>query len=205
MSNSVCKVPFCSKSTSKTHRSLYCTQHLGETIKNKGLYKSIIPIGYLMVCKIHGPIKEDNVRIQLGKPRVSNGRRESVKVCNHCVRLRQSEQRTATSLKEKNRRKNNSLKYNFGITLEQYLEMESKQNKLCAICKNEETALHSFTKIPLELSVDHCHTTGKIRGLLCSTCNRGLGYFKDSPQLLGRAIEYLTYAKSTTEYQTSTL
>jgi len=39
--------------------------------------------------------------------------------------------------------------------------------------------------------IDHCHTTGQVRGLLCEDCNKGLGRFKDSPDLLGKAIKYL--------------
>jgi len=42
------------------------------------------------------------------------------------------------------------------------------------------------------LSVDHCHRTGKFRGLLCSACNRGLGFLQESPTLLRKAIRYLT-------------
>jgi Autographiviridae endonuclease VII len=43
-----------------------------------------------------------------------------------------------------------------------------------------------------ELAIDHCHATSSYRGMLCSSCNRALGLFKDSPELLGKAIDYLT-------------
>jgi hypothetical protein len=43
------------------------------------------------------------------------------------------------------------------------------------------------------LSIDHCHNTGKVRGLLCDHCNKGLGLFKDNIDYLNKAIEYLKY------------
>ena len=71
----------------------------------------------------------------------------------------------------------------FNLTKEQYLEMLEKQNHGCAICGGKD--------INRKLAVDHCHTTGVIRGLLCSACNTSLGKFKDSVELLQKAIQYL--------------
>lgn len=85
----------------------------------------------------------------------------------------------------------NDLKIKFGITLEQYNELLESQNHRCAICNEKENIIHHGTKEVIKLSVDHCHTTKKIRGLLCSRCNFGIGYFKDSIELLGNAIKYL--------------
>lgn len=75
--------------------------------------------------------------------------------------------------------------YNFTYT--QYEEMFDKQGGKCAIC--ESRIGNSKTG---RLFVDHCHDTLKVRGLLCSNCNHGLGQFKDSPKLLQKAINYLT-------------
>ena len=69
-----------------------------------------------------------------------------------------------------------------GITPEQYNTLLQKQNGVCAICK--QTCSRA-------LAADHCHTTGKVRGLLCNNCNRGLGHFKDSRELLETASAYL--------------
>ena len=71
-----------------------------------------------------------------------------------------------------------------GITLEDYERMRTAQRGLCAICS--EPCCHGG-----ELSIDHCHETGAVRGLLCRHCNVGLGYFRDRPDLLGAAINYL--------------
>lgn len=78
------------------------------------------------------------------------------------------------------------LKRAYGLTLEQYQEMFDKQNGECAICGvSHEKAHHK------QLMVDHCHKTGKVRQLLCDLCNTALGKFKDSPELLEKAAEYL--------------
>jgi hypothetical protein len=77
----------------------------------------------------------------------------------------------------------------YGITPDQYIQMMFDQNGLCAICEGPETHLIKG-KLPL-LAVDHDHETGKVRGLLCSRCNNGIGHFKDSPTLLQRAASYV--------------
>lgn len=82
------------------------------------------------------------------------------------------------------------LRIYFDMTLEEYNELLEKQNYTCAICKNPETK-KSKSGTLCRLSVDHCHTSGIIRGLLCDKCNLSLGGFKDSIQTLESAIQYL--------------
>jgi len=77
-----------------------------------------------------------------------------------------------------------NLKAKYGITYETFLEMHKEQKGLCAICGQEE-------KAERDLAVDHCHTTGRVRALLCTTCNIALGGFKDDPQLLLNARDYI--------------
>lgn len=79
--------------------------------------------------------------------------------------------------------KNRMLYINFGITGEEYNNLLSAQNSLCAICNKPEKVKR--------LAVDHNHESLKIRGLLCQKCNRGLGMFNDSKDLLAKAIHYL--------------
>lgn len=94
--------------------------------------------------------------------------------------------------------KDQDLRKTFGIGLEQYRAMLTEQNGVCAICKQPEVEIR---KGKLQaLGVDHCHTTGAIRGLLCTACNSGIARFKDNPDYLRAAIVYLehhaTIAKS---------
>ena len=72
----------------------------------------------------------------------------------------------------------------YGLTLEEYCQMLEDQEGSCAICGR------SFTK-EFYPNVDHNHTTSKVRGLLCTPCNRGLGLFQDNPDILRAAATYL--------------
>lgn len=78
----------------------------------------------------------------------------------------------------------------YGMTMDDYKGRLESQGGVCAICKGPGFKMKDHHN--LLLVVDHCHTTGKVRGLLCHNCNRALGLFKDSKGSLGAAIEYLT-------------
>jgi len=84
--------------------------------------------------------------------------------------------------------KNAALRLRFNVTLKEYNDLLLTQNNKCAIC------LIDMSRVSRKFAVDHDHKTGKIRGLLCGQCNRGLGYFKDNIALLIRAKEYLNVA-----------
>jgi len=72
---------------------------------------------------------------------------------------------------------------NYGLSPEDYQQLRNEQDDQCAICGD------FFVSTP---HVDHCHTTGEVRGLLCRSCNSLLGHAKDSPNILKKAIRYLT-------------
>ena len=77
----------------------------------------------------------------------------------------------------------------YGITLPQYMTILVRQDCVCAICgKPERSKLNGKTK---RLSVDHCHKTGKVRGLLCTRCNTAIGLLDDDPQRVKAVIDYL--------------
>ena len=73
------------------------------------------------------------------------------------------------------------LKKKYGITIEKYNQESLDRNNTCDICSKQVSSLH----------VDHNHSTGKIRGYLCGSCNRGLGLFQDTLTNLEKAVEYL--------------
>ena len=77
-----------------------------------------------------------------------------------------------------------------GLTIEQYNDKLTKQGNVCAICKEPERKKGNNGKI-FNLNVDHCHSSGKIRGLLCSRCNLVLGQINDDKIILKNAIDYL--------------
>ena len=83
------------------------------------------------------------------------------------VKDREKESGKRYYLKNRHIEKNGHLKRTFNITLEQYNEMLTVQNNVCAICKKAETKVFKKTGKINDLAVDHCHGSGKIRGLLC--------------------------------------
>lgn len=101
-------------------------------------------------------------------------------VCKKCHNAR-----TSANPKARRHRQANNLKRRFGITPEQYEQMHEAQNGLCAICGRPESVLDR------RLAVDHSHVTGEIRGLLCHSCNTGVGKLQDNPELLRKAADYL--------------
>lgn len=84
-----------------------------------------------------------------------------------------------------------ALKKRYDITINEYNAIYEKQKGVCAICGLPESATSPTGQTIRLLSVDHCHKTGKIRGLLCAKCNHGLGAFRDDIKFLGNAIKYL--------------
>jgi hypothetical protein len=72
------------------------------------------------------------------------------------------------------------LQYHYNITLEDWKKQLEEQDGKCFICDEKEN-----------LAVDHCHDTGRFRGILCKKCNSGLGFFKDNEALLVKAVEYI--------------
>ena len=90
--------------------------------------------------------------------------------------------------KEVQREKN--LRKSFGIGIEDYDELMEAQKGACAICGTTQCASGR------NFAVDHCHSTGVIRGLLCKFCNTALGQFQDSPDILAKAIIYLEKTKN---------
>ena len=117
--------------------------------------------------------------------------------CKSCVSARQKAYRAADpdAIRDKWRRASkkymtsekrwNKTLRKYGLTEETYNQMYDLQEGRCKLCDSDRT-----------LVVDHCHTTGSIRGLLCHQCNAGLGQFKDDTEVLAKAIKYLQQDRS---------
>lgn len=73
----------------------------------------------------------------------------------------------------------------YGLDEQGYVDLLEAQGGRCGICGVDSPSPFA------NFSVDHCHDTGRVRGLLCNKCNRGLGFFQDSLELLGNAAAYL--------------
>jgi hypothetical protein len=85
----------------------------------------------------------------------------------------------------KDRYRDGAMLRKYGITLEQFNSLREGQNYCCAICGAHES------ENAQGLVIDHCHEAGNVRKLLCTPCNVGLGMFKDNPELLIKAADYL--------------
>lgn len=116
-----------------------------------------------------------------------NNRTKAIKAATDrikCPKKRKSHNKSQLKWAHSNfeKRKNADLKRKYDISLEDYKTMMESQDGKCAICTKKHDSLH----------VDHDHSTGKIRGLLCQTCNMALGLMKDNITSLLKAVEYLS-------------
>ena len=126
-----------------------------------------------MTCGVEKNILEFYMRDK------KTGKRHSA--CKECDKARVKARHQANP----ERTKNNDLKRNYGITLQEHQEMYKNQNGVCAICKGEGDGKWK------KLCVDHDHKTGKVRQLLCRNCNMVLGQVGDNANLLEEMIKYL--------------
>lgn len=91
----------------------------------------------------------------------------------------------------KSKVRNRTLKHKYGITLDLWEALFKSQGNRCAICRSPDPKYKGKT-----WATDHCHTTGKVRGILCHHCNHMLGSAEDNVETLASAIEYLRQAAS---------
>ncbi len=169
-----------------------------EIIAELGEYKPIKnswrkrEIQTVKICKKHGLLSyEDTIlregkylRCRLCRFEASNAwqKRNPDKVKIH---------KRDTYLRNSARYAQDSILRQKGISLESYEELIAKQNNLCLICHREETTRQRKDGTRSPLAIDHCHKTGKIRGLLCRKCNTGIGLFDENIEFLLNAINYL--------------
>jgi len=131
------------------------------------------------ICGKRKPLKE----YPISKAR-KDGRLQKCKLCHseYSKKWKQSN-REAYLLTQRRCR----LKKAYNITLEEYDSLLKEQGKVCAICKSPINKGGADKAMP----VNHCHKTGEVRGILCTFCNRALGYLEDDTRLLKEAIKYL--------------
>lgn len=117
-----------------------------------------------------------------------NGQKARHSKCQAC--RRQQFKAWARTEHGKRSKRNGVMRREYGLAPAQYASMVAAQRGRCAICMRAETKRHRDGLL-CQLSVDHDHTTGAVRGLLCSACNVGLGSFGDSSHFLRSAALYL--------------
>ena len=111
-------------------------------------------------------------------------------ICKDCDKLLRTAYYATTKDKSSARMRKRNLNHYYGICEDEYQAMFEAQGGKCAICGEIETGMTKGV-LRQNLTVDHDHETGKIRGLLCMACNLALGGFKDRIENLANAIDYL--------------
>lgn len=121
-----------------------------------------------------------------------NRKRRERYATDAAYREKEKAQARESSRRNPQTKRNGRLKAGYNITLAEYNSLLEKQNGRCAICGVDATGVREPGKREHSMYVDHDHSTGKIRGLLCSRCNFGIGQFRNNPELLMKAATYLT-------------
>lgn len=162
-----------------------------------------LPENIIKICKIHGELTKNQCYKAM---KLKSGHQVfNCKICTDKTREKAPssmpdakydyQKRYRIKLYKSEKGRWSTLMRKFKLTKEGYEKLSEIQNHVCAICKNPETMKKSrsdFKRRDTEyLSVDHCHKTGKVRGLLCRKCNAALGQFRDSIEILKLAIQYL--------------
>lgn len=109
------------------------------------------------------------------------------------IRQRERSASLANFYNNRTARMNTKMKSMYGISSGVFHQMLQKQNWECKICCKDLCSRRNT-------HVDHCHTTGAIRGILCGSCNKGIGQFGDSADLLIKAAKYLEVSNSRADF-----
>lgn len=110
--------------------------------------------------------------------------------CKKCQAKRAALLHIEHKAKDPHHNQRKKLKEKYGLTLEEYDQMLEEQNGVCAVCHKPERVISEYG-IVRRLAVDHNHTTGKVRGLLCQACNTTLGKVSESIEVLLQLAIYL--------------
>lgn len=185
----ICCAPRCTNQRDIKKRSSLCSMHRSRWSRNKCLdspTELIKSQGFVMLCKLHGFLTQEQVNTTYAA-----ARRSAQRKCIECTIQSQKNSRQQNPDKYRIKNRKSNLKKKFGLTLEEFDVLSYLQNHVCAICQKAETTYDAKTKLVKNLTVDHDHVTGKIRGLLCNKCNFGIGYFDDNIDYIASAITYL--------------
>lgn len=107
--------------------------------------------------------------------------------CPPCTREYKRENRKPLTSEQKRQKRNNAYQRKYGITLDDYEKLLEEQDYTCKLCDHVDDPSNGHTR----LAVDHCHDTGRVRGLLCRSCNVAIGSLGDNEEGLKRALAYV--------------
>lgn len=178
----ICNAPFCDNSKKNT-KSAYCGAHEWERTKfNIKAYKELLPLWAVKRCKKHGLIRQSQ------SYKILNSNSYRCRLCKYKNNYKPNES-------YKKIRQDRFLQKRYGINNDSYEKILTSQNNVCAICKLNNLNYDSKSGIKRRMALDHCHNSGKTRGILCHKCNTGLGSFQDNISILENALNYLRLYK----------
>lgn len=140
---------------------------------------------YCLICAAKIQKENRNRNIDAFRLRERNDHQRRKADIDYLQRKKRALYRYNSSIKGTLAKLRSEMRCKYGISLTEYEQMFYDQSGRCKICKTQSSGFP-------RLNVDHHHQSGKIRGLLCSACNQGLGHFKDSPEIIDKAREYLS-------------
>jgi hypothetical protein len=167
----------------------------GKPCRNGHVVDRYVSDGRCTVCKIEKDRrwkKSNSLKIKEGSRKYYLKNHERIKdnvrkwEVNNPVKVKQNNLKKNKSWYKNNQEKVKKyhLKRLYNITIEEWRILFESQSSCCAICKTTEAK---------RWHTDHCHKTGKVRGILCHHCNLGLGHFKDNVDVIKSIISYLCH------------
>ncbi len=108
-----------------------------------------------------------------------------------CIVCTKTKRKTVWKSRTPKKRLEQHLKYKYGVTHQVFLNVWEEQKGCCAICTDPLPDLLKYNQRKRNYAIDHNHTTGDFRGILCLKCNSLLGMARDSIQTLKNAVKYL--------------
>jgi hypothetical protein len=160
------------------------TNKVLEAVKKLNYAYNVMPTRKMCtVCKVAKPFEDFYDGYKAKKQRDVTNRKYPHSRCKECDHARVKIYHKDNKAKVTKRQLISHRRRLYGLNEEEYNNMILSQNNLCAICnKPSDKTLH----------IDHDHVTGRVRGLLCSNCNLGIGLLEEDLIVLNRAIEYLS-------------
>ena len=160
------------------------TNKVLEAVKQLNYSYNVMPtMKMCTVCKVAKPFEDFYDGYKAKKQRDVANRKYLHSRCKECDHARVRVYHKDNKAKVTKRQLISHRRRLYGLNEEEYNNMILSQNNLCAICnKPSDKTLH----------IDHDHATGRVRGLLCHTCNTGIGMLQEDVVVLNRAIEYLS-------------
>lgn len=145
----------------------------------------------VLICKKHGHLTIHSLTKTTKLCRLCDTHKHIKWQKKNPKKIKEYQKKTRSNPDFALRNRKGFIRRKYGITIEDYENLLKKQNGVCAICKKEDLTIEANSLRLKGLCIDHCHKTGKIRGLLCNRCNPMIGYSQDSIDNLLSAVEYL--------------